>query len=106
MSPLVMLLVLALVQLTLVLHARSVITAAAEDAVRVAVAYDGGTSAGDARLRALLARDLQPGLIERTSWSWTLDTLTLKVQARLPLLGLLTPTSMTTYASAYRENWP
>jgi hypothetical protein len=105
-SPLVMLLVLALIQLALVLHARSVVTAAAEDAVRVAVAYDGGTSAGDARLRSLLARDLQPDLVQSTSWSWTLDTLTLKVQARLPFLGLLAPTTMTTYASAYRETWP
>lgn len=104
--PLVLLLVLALIQLAFVLHTRSIIECAAEDAVRVAASFDGDTSAGASRFRTLIARDLKPEAIERLTWATTLDTLTLRVRSRLPLVGPLGPVTMTTDASAYREAWP
>lgn len=105
-SPLVLLLVLALIQLALVLHTRSVLATAAEDAVRVAAANDGDTSAGDARFRALVSRDVRPDVVQSLTWAWTLDTLTLRVRSRLPLVGPLGSVSMTTDASAFHEVWP
>lgn len=106
MSPLVLLLVLALVQLSLVLHSRSVIACAAEDAVRVAASFNGDTTAGEARFRALVSRDLRADAISGLTWAATLDTLTLRVRSNLPLVGPLASVSMTTDASAYREAWP
>lgn len=105
-SPLVLLLILALMQLALVLHSRSVIASAAEDAVRVAASYNGDTSAGESRFRSLIARDLRADAITSLTWAATLDTLTLRVRSRLPLVGPLAAVSMTTDASAYREAWP
>lgn len=106
MSPLVLALVLALMQLALVLHTRSVITSAAEDAVRVAASFGGDTGAGEARFRALVARDVKPEVVTGLSWVSTLDTLTLRVRSQLSLLGPIGTVQMTTDASAYREAWP
>ncbi len=105
-TPLVVALVLAMLQLAFTLHTRSLITCAAEDAVRIAAAYGGDTAAGDRRLREALGRDLPADAISSLDWASTLDTLTLRVHARLPLLGPLGPVALTTTASAYHEAWP
>lgn len=105
-SPLVMLLVLGLMQLGLMLQARSVLATAAEDAVRVAASFGGDTNAGEARFRSLVARDLRPDAITSLTWVSTLDTLTLRVRSRLPLFGPLGGVNVVTDASAYREVWP
>lgn len=101
----VLFVVLAMLQLAFTMHTRFVITAAAEDAVRVAAAYDGDTVAGERRFRALLADEINPGIVESLTWAGTLDTLTLRVRSRLPLLGPLGPVAMTVDASAYHEAW-
>lgn len=101
-----MLLVLALMQLAVMLHARSVIASAAEDAVRVAASFNGDTGAGEARFRSLVSRDLRSDAITSMTWASTLDTLTLRVRTKLPLLGPLASLTMTTDASSYREAWP
>ncbi len=105
MTPLVLFVVLALVQLVITMHTRMVITAAAEDAVRIAAAYDGDTAAGEARFRSLVARDLSTSAIDSMTWVGTLDTLTLRVRAHVPGVGPLIPIAMTTDASAYHEAW-
>lgn len=106
MSPLVILLVLALIQLGLMLQARSVLATAAEDAVRVAASFGGDTNAGEARFRSLVARDLRQDAVTSLTWAATLDTLTLRVRSRLPLVGPLGGVTVVTDASAYREAWP
>ncbi len=105
-APLVTALVLALLQLAFTLHTRSIITCAAEDAVRVAAAFGGDSAAGERRFRDLLAGAVAPEAISSLEWASTLDTLTLRVRARLPLLGPLGPGLLTTTASAYHEAWP
>lgn len=105
-TPLVGALVLAMLQLAFTLHTRSLITCAAEDAVRVAAAFGGDASAGERRFRALIQGDVPPDAITSMEWASTLDTLTLRIRARLPLVGPLGPAVMTTTASAYHEAWP
>jgi ABC-type enterochelin transport system substrate-binding protein len=105
-TPLVLLMVLAVIELALIGYSRSIITAAAEDAVRVAAAYGGDTAVGETRLRTLLARELQPSVITDLQWASTLDTLTLRVRSALPLVGPLMPLTLTSSASAYHEEWP
>lgn len=105
-TPLVMVLVLAIMQLGLTAYSRSVLAAAAEDAVRTAAAFGGDTAAGEARFRSLVASELGPGSITGLQWYSTLDTLTLRVHSRLPIVGALVPLTLTTDASAYHEEWP
>lgn len=104
-TPLVMFMVLGVLELALVGYSKSIITAAAEDAVRVAAAFDGDTATGEARFRMLIARELQPSTITDLQWFGTLDTLTLRVRSSLPLAGPLLPVTLTTTASAYHEVW-
>lgn len=96
--------VFAVVQLALLLHTRSILACAAEEAVRVAAAYGGDTSRGEDRLRALVSRELPADAITSVAWVGTLDTLTLRVRSRLPLGPLVGPV-LTTTASAYHEEW-
>ena len=105
-SPLVLLLVLGLMQLALVLHARSVLACAAEQAVALAAAQNGDTIAGERRFRQLVGQDVRQDAISSVTWAYTLDTLTLRVRSRLPLVGPLGAVAMTTDASAFHEAWP
>ena len=97
--------VLALLQLAFVMHVRSVIECAAEDAVRVAAAYGGDTAAGERRFRLLVESEVRPDAVQSLTWAGTLNTLTLRVRSRLPLIGPLGPVAMTTDASAFHEEW-
>lgn len=105
-TPLVLALFLAIVELGLVAYSRTVLNAAAEDAVRVAAAFDGNTAVGEARFRALIGSELAPTSITGVQWYSTLDTLTLRVTSALPVIGPLLPITITTTASAYHERWP
>lgn len=105
-TPLVMALVLAIVELGLVAYSRSMLNAAAESAVRAAAAFNGDTVVGEARFRALVSSELRSGAITDIHWYSTLDTLTLRVHSTLPLIGPLVPITLTTDASAYHEVWP
>lgn len=105
-TPLVMMLVFALLQLGITAYSRSVLTSAAEDAVRTAAAFGGDTAAGEMRFRSLISSELQASAISDLNWYSTLDTLTLRVHSRLPLIGPLLPITLTTDASAYHEEWP
>ena len=100
-APLLLLLVLALLELVLTLHAHAIVAGATEEAVRVAAARGGDTAAGEARLRSLVAGGLRPDAITSVRWAWTLDTLTLRVGARVPLIGPLVNTGMVATASAF-----
>lgn len=105
-TPLVLALFLAVVELGLVAYSRTVLNSAAEDAVRVAAAFDGNTQMGEARFRTLIGSELAPTSVVGLQWYSTLDTLTLRVTSALPIIGPLVPITITTTASAYHERWP
>lgn len=104
-TPLVIGLFLAVIELGLLAYSRTVLASAAEDAVRTAAAFDGNTALGEARFRTLIARDITPTAIRGLQWSSTLDTLTLRVSSTLPVIGPLIPITLDTTASAYVERW-
>jgi Flp pilus assembly protein TadG len=105
-TPLVLFLVGAVIELGMIAYTRTVLTSAAEDAVRTAAAFDGDTVAGSARFRELIAREVAPTAVRSIEWYGTLDTLTLRVTSEIPVIGPLVPMTMTTTASAYSERWP
>ena len=105
-TPLVIAMVLAVIEIGLLAYSRSVLNAAAESAVRTAAAFNGDTTIGEARFRALVSNELRSGAITDIRWYSTLDTLTMRVHSTLPLVGPLVPVTLTTDASAYHEVWP
>ena len=88
-TPLVIAMVLAVIEIGLVAYSRSVLNAAAESAVRTAAAFNGDTTIGEARFRALVSNELRSGAITDIRWYSTLDTLTMRVHSTLPLVGPL-----------------
>lgn len=97
-APLVLLLALAVIQLALALHLRSVITAAAAEGARAAALAGSNTGIGEQRTRALLAGNLAEGIVERVQAARAIGPagpmVEVAVEARLPVLGLLGPSTM------------
>lgn len=104
-APLVVLVALSVIQLALVLHTRAVLTAAAGEAVHLAAAYEGDTTAGEVRLHDVVTRDLRDDIVQSTSWYFTLDALTLRLRAHVPVFVWLAPQTMNITATAHRERW-
>ena len=104
-TPLVIGLFLAVIELGLLAYSRTVLASATEDAVRTAAAFDGNTALGEERFRTLIARDITPTAIRGLQWASTLDMLTLRVSSTLPVIGPLVPITLDTTASAYVERW-
>lgn len=67
MFPIFVFMFMSVVQWGLYWHAQSTITAAAQDAARVAQAYNGTVEAGHDVAMALLARPIESGLVEQVT---------------------------------------
>lgn len=106
-APLVLLVALAVLQLALALHARATLTAAAAEGARVAALSGAGPAEGVRRTRSVLAGNLAGDLVtDVTASRDTLDgapILTVRVAARLPLLGLFGPAAMVVEGHAWAE---
>ncbi len=98
-------LMVALLQVLFTLHTKGVLEAATEEAARVAAAYNGDTAAGERRFRQLATEVESPNASHALTWTWTLDTVTLRVRSTLPLVGNLGPAALVTTASAFHETW-
>lgn len=106
-APLVLLLVLATVQLTLALYVRNTLVAAAAESARLAA--DRGATPAQARALALgvLSHQLAGGVVTGVQ----VTTVTrggvrleqVRLNARLPLVGLLGPTSLAVTGHALAE---
>jgi Flp pilus assembly protein TadG len=105
--PMLMLLVLAVVQVTLALYVRTEIAAAAAEGARVAASSGGSTALGAARTRSVLDSSLASGVVESVTAREVrvsgVSTVEVEVRARLPLLGLLGPTSLVVRGHAIAE---
>lgn len=106
-APLVLLVALGVLQLALAVHARATLTAAAAEGARVAALSGAGPADGVRRTRAVLAGNLAGDLVrDVTATRGTRDgapVITVRVTARLPLLGLLGPTSLVVAGHAWAE---
>lgn len=105
--PMLVLLLLAVVQVTLALYVRSTITSAAAEGARVAAVSGGSGDLGVRRTRAALASSLADGVIEdvtvRDVRIAGLATVEVEVRARLPLVGLLGPSALVVRGHAVAE---
>lgn len=96
--PMLVLVVLAVVQVALALHVRSTVASAAAEGARVAAVSGGDGAAGVRRTRSALASTLAAGVVEavtaRTVVTGGIATVEIEVRARLPLVGLLGPSTL------------
>lgn len=106
-APLVLLLGLAVLQVALALHVRATLTSAAAEGARAAALAGSDPSAGVRRARQLLAQNIAQSAVTRVTAARTteqgLSVMAVRIDARLPLVGLLGPTVMTVVGHALEE---
>ena len=106
-TPILLALALGVLQLALVLHVRTTLTAAAAEGARAAALAGADLSAGERRARALLDGNIAEGVVESVVVQRERRDAALlvavRIDARLPLLGMLGPTAMVVEGHAVQE---
>lgn len=106
-TPLLLLVALAVLQVTLALHVRSTLTAAAAEGARAGALAGSGLAVAESRTRQVLADALGGDSAEDIVASRTrldgVEVVRVRVTARLPLLGTLGPTALTVEGHAIGE---
>ena len=97
-APLLIAVALAILQVILVMHVRTVLTSAAAEGARAAALAGADPRAGERRARAIIdetiASDSVERIVVRRQMAGGATIMALDIEARLPLLGLLGPTVM------------
>lgn len=108
-APLVMLLLAALLQLALAMHVRATLVSAAAEGARAAALAGADPQAGVLRARGLVEQTLASSVIRdvsaRAGTAGALEVMVVRIDARLPLIGLLGPQALTVEGRALREGW-
>ena len=95
-APLLIAVALAILQVILVMHVRTVLTSAAAEGARAAALSGADPRAGERRARAIIdetiASDSVERIVVRRQMAGGATIMALDIEARLPLLGLLGPT--------------
>ena len=106
-TPLLLMLALGVIQLVLALHVRATLTSAAAEGARAAALAGADPLAGVARTRALLEQNVAGAAVDEVSARRTvvggLPVMAVRIEARLPLAGLLGPAILSVEGHALRE---
>ena len=106
-APLLMLVGLAVLQLILAVHVRTVITSAAIDGARIGALVGSDLSAAEDRTRGVLSANFAGATVSNVQASRTqidgIPMIAVNVDAELPLLGVFGPTTMTLTGHAFVE---
>lgn len=106
-TPLLLLVALGVLQVTLALHVRSTLTAAAAEGARAGALSGSGLRVAESRTRDVLAQALGGDAAQRIEASRArhagVGVIRVRVTARLPLLGTLGPTALTVEGHAMEE---
>lgn len=106
-APLLMLVALAVLQLMLAIHVRTVITSAAIEGARVAALVDGDLTRAESRTRSILENNIAGTAVESISASRVTagdnEMFAVVVETELPLIGFYGPTSMKLTGHALAE---
>ncbi len=106
-TPLLLLVALAVLQVTLALHVRSTLTAAAAEGARAGALAGSGLRVAEVRTREVLADalggDTAQDIVASRVRLDGVDVVRVRVTARLPLLGTLGPTALTVDGHAIGE---
>lgn len=106
-TPLVLVVALAVLQVILALHVRSTLTAAAAEGARAGALAGSGLGVAESRTREVLSGALGGSAAQRIQATRTrldgMPVIRVRVTARLPLLGTLGPTALTVDGHAVAE---
>ena len=106
-APLLLIVALGVLQVTLALHVRSTLTAAAAEGARAGALAGAGLGLAESRTRDVLADalggDAAEDIVATRARLDGVDVVRVRVTARLPLLGTLGPTALTVEGHAIRE---
>ena len=106
-APLLMLVALAVLQLMLAIHVRSVVTSAAIEGARVAALVDGDLARAESRTRSILESNIAGAAVQSITASQVTEgeneMFAMVVETELPLLGFCGPTSMKLTGHALAE---
>ncbi len=106
-TPLLLLVALAVLQVILALHVRSTLTAAAAEGARAGALAGAGMAIAESRTRDVLADALGGDAAQDIVASRTrlegVEVVRVSITARLPLLGTLGPTALTVEGHAVAE---
>jgi Flp pilus assembly protein TadG len=106
-TPILLIVVLAVVQIILALHVRSTLTAAAAEGARAAALADSSLAIGERRTREILATVIGGGAATSVTASRArvgdVRVIRVRVTARLPLLGMLGPETLVVNGHALTE---
>jgi Flp pilus assembly protein TadG len=106
-APLVLLLALAVIQVALALYVRATLTSAAAEGARAAALAGADPQAGVRRAERLLSQNVASSVVRNVSAGRSivdgLPVMAVRIDATLPLVGLLGPTSMTIVGHALQE---
>ena len=106
-APLLMLVALAVLQLMLAIHVRSVVTSAASEGARVAARADGDLARAESRTRSILESNIAGAAVHSITASQVTEgeneMFAMVVETELPLIGFYGPTSMKLTGHALAE---
>jgi hypothetical protein len=106
-APLVLLVALAVLQVALALHVRATLTSAAAEGARAAALAGADPASGVRRARVMLAQNVAATVVRHVTAQRTtvdgLPVMAVRIEATLPLVGLLGPTTMTVVGHALQE---
>jgi len=106
-APLILLLACAVLQVALALHVRATLTSAAAEGARAAALAGADPGAGVRRARALLDQNIAASVVRRITAQRStvsgLPVIAVRIEATLPLVGLLGPTALTVTGHALQE---
>ena len=106
-TPMLLAVALAVLQLALILHVRATVAAAAAEGARAAAQSGADATAGMRRTRAVLEGNMAAEAVESIDVQRELHdgvlVVRVQVRTRLPLLGMLGPTSMQVDGHALQE---
>lgn len=106
-APLLMLVALAVLQLMLAIHVRTVITSAAIEGARAAALVDGDLNRAESRTRSILESNIAGTAVQSIRASRVMgganEMFSVVVETELPLIGFYGPTSMKLTGHALAE---
>lgn len=107
--PLLVLVAAAVLQVALAVHVRAALVAAAAEGARAAALSGAPDGAAERRVRSLVDGTLAGATVRdvaaRRSVVGGLPVIEVRIDARLPMLGLLGPAALVVDGHALREGW-
>lgn len=106
-APILVAVALAVLQVILTMHVRTVLVSAAAEGARAAALADADPRAGERRARMIIDESLASSVVERITVRATVsggtDVMAVDIDAHLPLLGLLGPTALHVQGHSLQE---